>query len=91
MHTGVHDVLYENAKETKMATLTHALQKAHGMRSYLAGTARTRVTVHARFEQPAVAKTRQWDSLIPDSDIDTLRYIADLVGDSAPISRVVLS
>ena len=74
-----------------MATLTHALQRAHGMRGNLAGLACARFTVHARTERPTKAKARQWNGLIPDSEVDTLRYISDLAGISAPITRVVLS
>jgi hypothetical protein len=72
-----------------MPTMTQALRKLHGMPHSVIGMARVRITHHARTKQPA-ANVRQWNDLIPGSEVSRLRYVAELDGGSACLSRVVL-
>jgi hypothetical protein len=74
-----------------MSTMTQALRKLHGMPHSVIGMARVRIIHHTRNEQPVpVAKARQWNELIPSSEVSKLRYVAELDGGSACPTRVVL-
>lgn len=74
-----------------MAAMTQGVRRLHGMPRNVSSRALVRVLHHTRSEQPApVAKVRQWNDLIPGSEVSMLRYIAELDGGSAPLARVLL-
>ena len=74
-----------------MAAMTQGVRRLHGMPRDVSRRAPVRILRHARSEQPVpVAKVRQWNDLIPGSEVSKLRYIAELNGGSAPLARVIL-
>lgn len=72
-----------------MAAMTMVLRKLHVMPRNVSGHARVRIHLPTRSEQP-VAKVRQWNELIPGSEVRCIRYIAELDGGSAGLARVIL-
>ena len=75
-----------------MSTMTQALRKLHEMPHSVIGMAPVRITHHTRCERPVPAvKVRQWNDMIPDSEVGGLRYIAELAGGSAAVTGVILS
>jgi hypothetical protein len=80
----------ESTKEVTMSAMVMVLRKLHVMPRSVSGNARVRIHLPTRTEQPA-AKVRQWNDLIPGSEVRCIRYIAELDGGSACQLRVILS
>jgi hypothetical protein len=84
-------VSYETKKEDKMSAMIETLRRLHGLPRNVSGKAPARVVHHTRTEQPTqVAKVRQWNDLIPISEVSRIRYVAESGDGSAPLARVVL-
>ena len=74
-----------------MAAMTMVLRKLHVMPRNMSANARVRIHHPTRSEQSfPVAKVRQWNDLIPISEVGRIRYVAELDGGSACLLRVVL-
>jgi hypothetical protein len=74
-----------------MAAMTQGVRRVHAMPRSVSGRTSVRILHPSRSEQPVpVVKVRQWNDLIPGSEVSKLRYIAELDGGSAPLARVIL-
>ena len=74
-----------------MAAMTMVLRKLHVMPGNMSANARGRIHHQARSEQSVpTAKVRQWEDLIPASEVSNLRYVAELNGGTAGLARVIL-
>jgi hypothetical protein len=84
-------VSYETKKEDKMSAMIQTLRRLHGLPRNVSGKAPARILHETRKEQPTqVAQVRQWNDLIPDSEVSRIRYIGESGDGSAPLARVVL-
>jgi hypothetical protein len=81
----------ETTEEVQMAAMTQGVRRVHAMPRNVSGRAPVRVLHPTQNEQPVpTAKVRQWNDLIPGTEVSKLRYIVELDGGSAPLARVIL-
>jgi hypothetical protein len=84
-------VCYETKKEDKMSAMIETVRRLYGLPRNFTGKAPAMMLHHTRTEQPTqVAKIRQWNDLIPLSEVSRIRYVAESGDGSAPLARVVL-
>jgi hypothetical protein len=74
-----------------MLEMTQVLKRLPGRRGYIRSRARRRIdlTKDGKPSPMPATKVRQWDELIPGSEVSRLRYLAELDGGVA-FSRVLL-